>query len=87
MIFLKRNSGYQIFEIQKFTGVLSFTGIGPSLDKEIEYEYDDVTLYKMEVVGSSIFDQLWVYHIDEVLIIVHFYSNNELVQKPAFLVV
>ena len=75
---------YQIFKIQKFTGVLSFTGIAAFLGVENESEFDG-TLYKMNVIGSSNFDQLWVYHSNSgSYIIVHFYLNEELVYKPAF---
>ena len=69
---------FKIFESQKSTGVLSYRWWGN--ENEVEWEYD-FTLYKMNVIGSSNFDQLWVYYIDRERIIVHLYSNDELVQK------
>ena len=67
---------YQIYEIQKSTRVISYSWMGNEIEEE-----NDCTLYKMNMSGSSNFDQLWVYLINYGLV-VHFYSNNELVQKP-----
>ena len=72
---------YKTFESQKSTGVLKYLWQDNEFEEEWEY-----TLFKMNVTGSSDFDQLWVYKNSASggSIIVHFYYNNELVQKPAF---
>ena len=72
---------FKIFEIQKSTGVVSCTWRGNEFERELDYK-----LYKMDVIGSSNFDQMWVYLLSHQVggIIVHFYSNNELIQKPQF---
>ena len=73
---------YKIFESLKSTGVISASWNG----NEFEGEYD-YSLFKMNVTGNSDFDQLWVYYVSgpiESRLIVHFYSNNILVRKPAF---
>ena len=77
---------YMIFESLKSAGVVNYSWQTHS-DLEMEIDY---TLFKMNVTGSSDFDQLWVYleetgHvINKGAIFVHFYSNNVLVRKPTF---
>ena len=74
---------YKISETLKSTGVLSSIWN----DNEFEEEYD-YSLFKMNVTGSSDFDQLWVYHVSTTTVsrlIVHFYTNNVLVRKPFFI--
>ena len=68
---------YQIFEIQKLTGVnLSYIYNG----HELEVEFNG-TLYKMNVSGSSDFYQWWVYYLPTgQCIFVDSYSNNEFIQ-------
>ena len=38
----------------------------------------NTTLFKMLASGSTVYDQIWVYHFDKYCIVVEFYSNNEL---------
>ena len=71
---------YKISESLSSMGVVSHSWRTQSnIEREIDY-----TLFKMNVSGSSDFDQLWVYLENGGFIIVHFYSNNVLVRKPAF---
>ena len=71
---------YRIIEFQKSTGVINYTGLDGN---EHEREYDGA-LFKILASGSNNFDQMWVYHIKNDWIIVHFYSNNIIVEMPTF---